>query len=164
MFPQNLVIKMLTTLALLGVLVLAYRWHRTSLFELGYSKAMTEIQEAQNEKLRERNKEISRLLKANHDIQTTYDKFSQSLKASVARLSEHERWLRNENANLNRRLKAANPDAVLAYAEAVTRNNERLRGDVVRFGSEAAECSAVAHALKASSDASVGVTANVKSE
>ena len=137
--------KMLYLTLALGALVAAYAYHRGQLIGEGYDLAMREVAEAQQEKERELNKEVQRLLKVNHEALQRHQESKAVLAGALERLSVHERWLREQNSDLARRLKEATPEACATYAENVSGNYERLRGLAVRFGREAAECAAIAH-------------------
>lgn len=137
--------KMLYLVLAFGALVAAYMYHRSQLIAEGYNAAMHEVSEAANQSQRELNKEIQRLLEVNNDALRKYQESKALLAGTLDRLSVHERWLREQNRDLARRLKEATPEACAAYAENVSGNYERLRGLAVRFGQEAAECAAIAH-------------------
>ena len=137
--------KMLYLVLAFGALVAAYMYHRSQLIAEGYNAAMHEVSEAANQSQRELNKEIQRLLEVNNDALRKYQESKTLLAGTLDRLSVHERWLREQNRDLARRLKEATPEACAAYAENVSGNYERLRGLAVRFGQEAAECAAIAH-------------------
>ena len=156
--------KMLALITSVGLLALAYAWHRNALIDSGYEKAMAEVREAESESLREQSREISRLLKVNNEAQLTWNTSTAALQRSIDRLSVHERWLRDQNAGLKRRLQESDSKAVIAYAEAVSGNYARLREDTVRFGREAAQCAATAHALKTANDAALAVPDKLKAE
>ena len=141
----KLVTKMLYLAVLVGALVAAYAYHRNQLIAEGYNNAMLEIAEAESAKERELNKEVQRLLEVNNEALRKYQESKVVLAGALDRLSVHERWLREQNRDLARRLKEATPEASAAYAEAVSGNYERLRDLTVRFGREAAECAAIAH-------------------
>ena len=137
--------KMLYLVLAFGALVAAYMYHRSQLIAEGYNAAMHEVSEAANQSQRELNKEIQRLLEVNNDALRKYQESKALLAGTLDRLSVHERWLREQNRDLARRLKEATPEACAAYAENLSGNYERLRGLAVRFGQEAAECAAIAH-------------------
>ena len=137
--------KMLYLVLAFGALVAAYMYHRSQLIAEGYNAAMHEVSEAANQSQRELNKEIQRLLEVNNDALRKYQESKALLAGTLDRLSVHERWLREQNRDLARRLKEATPEACASYAENLSGNYERLRGLAVRFGQEAAECAAIAH-------------------
>lgn len=142
----KLAYKMLYFALALALVVGVYIYHRNQLVAEGYNAAMREVGEASAERQRELNKEIQRLLEVNNEALRNYQESKTLLSGTLDRLSVHERWLREQNRDLTRRLKESTPEAAIAYAEAVSGNYERLRKDVVRFGREAADCAAIAHA------------------
>lgn len=158
--------KMLYLVLAFGALVAAYAYHRKQLIAEGYNAAMQVVAEAENEKQRELNKEVQRLLKVNNEALQRHQESKAVLAGTLERLSVHERWLRDQNRDLARRLKEATPEACVAYAEATSGNYERLRGIAVRFGQEAAECAAIAHANAQTCNAALNgpEPAQVKSE
>lgn len=137
--------KMLYFALAIATLVAVYAYHRKQLYDEGYAAAMQQVRETSAQSERELNKEISRLLEVNNDALRKYKESKELLSGTLDRLSAHERWLRDQNRDLARRLKEATPEACVAYAEATSGNYERLRGIAVRFGQEAAECAAIAH-------------------
>lgn len=159
----KIVTKMLYFALALGVLVAAYAYHRKQLIAEGYNEAMQEVSAANLQQQRELNREIQRLLGVNNVSMQKYQESKSLLAGTIDRLSGHERWLRQQNSDLTRRLAEATPEARSAYAEALSGNYERLRGLTVRFGQEAAGCSAVAYATAETCKAALNPP-DVKSE
>lgn len=140
------VTAMLYFCALALALVFGYTYHRKQLIAQGYELAMREVQVSDLQRQRELNKEIERLYRTNQETLREYDESKLILAGVIDRLAGHERWLREQNSDLARRLAESSPEACAAYAENVSGNYERLRAVAVSFGREAAECAAIAHA------------------
>lgn len=82
-----------------------------------------------------------------HESEQTYAAEKQALVALVGRMADADRVRVAETERFKRSLANASQQATREYAEAIDGNYERSRKHVVRFGQEAAGCSATAHRL-----------------
>lgn len=127
--------------------------HRAALLRAGYDKAMGEVREAANDRLREALRETARLTAEIKGVQNEYQKSRGEVDRLLGRLRAADERLRIEKDDFERRIAAASADSLRRYASEADGNLDRCRADVARFGAEAASCSAAAHALKANLDA-----------
>jgi len=143
------------TLAAAAVAVVAAGafWYRAELIQSGYDTAMTEVQIAQADRLREQINETSRLVGVVKGLQDD----AQKQRASIDGFRDRERVaaqrLRDQEADHRVRLAAASAEALRIYAASIDGNLERCRADVERFAEEAARGSIAAWTLKEYLDA-----------
>lgn len=130
-----------------------YQSHRAALLRAGYDKAMGEVREAANDRLREALRETARLTAEIKGVQDEYQKSRGEVDRLLGRLRAADERLRLEKDDFERRIAAASADSLRRYASEADGNLDRCRADVARFGAEAASCAAAAHALKANLDA-----------
>lgn len=150
MIPLALLFNRYTAGAALAVALAAGGYaYRAHLIGIGYSRAQTELQAQQSERLREQLKETSRLVGIVKEAQDAYTEQMASVEGFRDRARAAERRLREQAADLDRRIATASAASLRGYAQASERNLDGLRADVERFGLEAASCSATAYALKA---------------
>jgi GrpB-like predicted nucleotidyltransferase (UPF0157 family) len=124
----------------------AYRGH---LIGLGYSRAQTEFQAQQTERLREQSRETSRLIGIVKEAQDAYTHSTADVANFRDRARAAERRVRDQAADVDRRIATASADSLRRYAQASNANFDRCTGHVERFAAEAASCSAAAFALRA---------------
>jgi len=134
--------------ALVATLLAGAYWYRGELIQTGYDQAMTEVQIAQADRLREQISETSRLVGVVKELQDD----AQKQQASIDGFRDRERVaaqrLRDQEADYERRLAAASSEALRIYAASIDGNLERCRADVERFAQEAARGSVAADTLK----------------
>ena len=135
-------------LGAVAVAVAGYTY-RGRLIDLGYDRAQTEFAAAQADRRREQSRETTRLIGVIQGAQDAYNTQTASVAAFRDRARTAERRMREQAAELDARINNASAKSLRDYAQATGANLERLRADVERFGTEAASCSATAHALKA---------------
>lgn len=136
-------------IALASALVAGGYAYRSHLIGLGYSRAQTEFQAQQTERLREQARETSRLIGVIKEAQDAYTQSTADVASFRDRARAAERRVREQAADLDRRIATASAASVRDYAKATSANLERCTGHVERFAAEAASCSAAAHALRA---------------
>ena len=134
--------------ALVAALLSGAYWYRGELIQTGYDQAMTEVQIAQADRLREQISETSRLVGVVKGLQDD----AQKQQASIDGFRDRERLaaqrLRDQEAQHRARLAAASAEALRIYAASIDGNLERCRADVERFAQEAARGSVAADTLK----------------
>ena len=150
MIPLTLLFNRYTAGAALAVALAAggyaYRGH---LIGLGYSRAETEFQAQQTDRLREQSRETSRLIGVIKEAQDAYTQSTADVASFRDRARAAERRVREQAADLDRRIATASAASLRRFAQASSANFERCTGHVERFAAEAASCSAAAHALRA---------------
>lgn len=134
--------------ALLAALLAGAYWYRGELVQTGYDQAMTEVQIAQAERLREQAKETSRLVGVVKGLQDDAQKQQSNIDGFRDRERLAAQRLRDQEADHRARLAAASAEALRIYAASIDGNLERCRADVERFAQEAARGSVAAHTLK----------------
>lgn len=142
-----------------GALVVAlagatYWMHRQSLIQQGYDQAMKQVEDRQNERLREHLKETARLVALVKGLDDETVQQRQDLEAFRARERDAADRMRAAQADFERRLATASAEAVRRYAAATDGNLERCRADLARFAAEAVTGSRAAHTLKTYVDSS----------
>ena len=125
---------------------LGYAFYRSTL-QTGYHKAREEQAMSDNYALIENQKEISRLVEANHGIQNRYQELQNYVDEFGKQLGGLEQRLLDQQADFDKQLATASGEALSAYAKALESNLAGCRADVRRFSVEAASCSATAHAF-----------------
>lgn len=137
---------------LLVLFGIGFAYYRNSLIESGYEKAVAEYQEAELTLLKKHDKEVSVLLLKTQELQNAHKEKSNEVSTYRSKFSAVSQRLREQQVDFERRVEEASGGSVRDYANAVTRNFDEARGHVERLGLEAAECSAVAEALKSALD------------
>ena len=134
--------------ALVAALLAGAYWYRVELIQTGYDTAVSDMQIAQADRLREQISETSRLVGVVKGLQDD----AQKQQASIDGFRDRERLaaarLRDQEADHKRRLAAASSEALRIYAASIDGNLERCRADVERFAQEAARGSVAADTLK----------------
>ena len=147
--------------ALVVVLIgLGFTYYRNSLIESGYNKAVSEYREAELAVVKKHNEEVSALLSKTQELQDAHKEKSNEVNLYRNKFSAASERLREQQADLDRRVEAASSASLRDYASAVTRNFAAARGHVERLGLEAASCSATAETLKEALDLTNGARPN----
>lgn len=155
MIWSGLLFNRFTAGALVVALAGATYWmHRSSLIQQGYDQAMKQVEDRQNERLREQLKEAARLVALVKGLDDETAQQRQELDAFRDRERDAADRMRAAQADFERRLASASSEAVRRYATATDGNLERCRTDLARFAAEAVTGSRAAHTLKTYVDAS----------
>lgn len=154
MIPLALLLNRYTAgAAALAVVAAGALWYRGELIQTGYDQAISEVREAQADRLREQINETSRLVGVVKGLQDDAQKQRESIDGFRDRERLAADKLRAQEADHQRRLASASTEALRLYAASIDGNLERCRADVERFAAEAAAGSIAAHALKQYIDA-----------
>ena len=153
-----LLLNRYTLSAAAGLAIAASAWaYRASIISTadaaGYSRAVAELHAAQADRLREQARETTRLIGVIQEAQQAYNTQTASVAEFRDRARTAERRVRDQSRELDARIAAASASSLRAFAQATGANLDRCRADVERFASEAANCSATAHALDAAREA-----------
>lgn len=154
MIPLALLLNRYTAgAAALAVVAAGAFWYRGELIQTGYERAMSEVREAQADRLREQINETSRLVGVVKELQNDAQKQRESIDGFRDRERLAVERLRAQEADHRVRLAAASAEALRRYASSIDGDLDRCRADVERFAAEAAKGSVAAHTLKAYVDA-----------
>lgn len=140
--------KVTLGLAVAAAVAWGYNVHRTDLMQQGYDKAMTEVQDREDARLREQIRETARLIGVVEGLNREHQDLRGQIDRFASRWADAQRLHDAQERDFERLIAAASSEAVRRYAQASDRNLERCRQDVARFSREAAEGSAAAYALK----------------
>lgn len=147
--PLSLLFNRFTLYAAIAAMAFAGAYaYRMNLIQSGYDRAMSEVREAETDRLRELLKESSRLVGVVKGLQDVADKQKQDIAGFRDRQRADRQRLRDQEADHQRALASANAEAVRRYASFADGHIEECRAVVVDFAGKAASCSAAAHALK----------------
>lgn len=154
MIPLALLLNRYTAgAAALAVVAAGAFWYRGELIQTGYDTAMSEVREAQADRLREQINETSRLVGVVKGLQDDAQKQRESIDGFRDRERLAAQRLRDQEIDHQRRLASASAEALRIYAASIDGNLERCRADVERFAAEAARGSVAAYELKGYVDA-----------
>lgn len=132
-----------------------YQLHRLGLIQLGYDKAMGEVREADNQRVRELLREYSRLVERVQRIQHDYQTEQARVADFRGRLRAADQRLRQQAADFADRVSTASADSLRRYAAQADGDLERCVGHLERFAGEAAACAAAAHAMNDAAQAAI---------
>lgn len=121
--------------------------YKSTLIQRGYDQAMAEVQEAENDKLRELLRENSRLVGIVEKLNAKAKQQEQDIKAFRTRQRVDAQRLRDQEADHQRALAAASAEAIRNYASYLDGHIDECRGMVESLSAESAACSTTAHTL-----------------
>jgi len=139
--------KVTLGIAVAGVVAWGYYEHRAGLLQQGYDTAMRDVQDREDERLREQVRETGRLIGLVEGLNDEAKKLRGQADEFAGRWRNAERLYADQESDFQRKLADSSAQAVRDYAQASDRNLERCRQDVARFAGEAATGSIAAHTL-----------------
>lgn len=122
--------------------------YRDGLIQSGYDTAMEEVRAFNDDRKREQQREVSRLIELVRQLEKDNAANEKMVADFNARHDDLADKLRAQERDFDAKLKRASAEAVREYAKAVDGNLEGCRLSLKRFAGEAASCSGTAHTLK----------------
>ena len=133
--------------ALAGLVAVGFTAYRSSLIQKGRDEAVAEYRKAEAELLRQHEEEVSLLVNKAKELQSANMEKLNEVNLYRNKFSAASERLREQQADLDRRVEAASSASLRDYASAVKRNFDEARGYVEQFGLEAVSCSVAAETL-----------------
>lgn len=144
--------KVTLGLCIAAAAVYGYTQHRAGLIQDGYDSAMRDVQDREDERLREQVRETGRLVGLVQGLNNEAIDLTKQADALRRQRDHAERLFAAKDRDFQRDLANASANAVREYAKATDGNLTRCRQDLERFTAEAITGSIAAHTLKKFAD------------